>query len=320
MARGQPVSVEVSRARGQRSRIALGLPADAPLLDPIASAYVETLGGRVAVVTGAANGIGRSLAAAFGAHGCKVVLADLDGDALATATRELGDRGVEALAVPTDVSSWDSVRALADATESAFGAAHVLCNNAGIGGIGLATADLTIEDWTWTVGANLMGVVHGVQAFLPILLEQHEGHVVNTASAASFSGGSYNGPYCATKAAVLSLSESLSRELAEEGAPIGVTALCPGPVLTTISRSEERRPEHLRPTRVVAHTPENVAGFFVHQRTIGMSPDEVAPMVVDAVLANRFYVFPHRQMVVDAVRRRVDDVELGRNPAVFPLV
>src|SRR5262249_45249585 len=155
---------------------------------------------------------------------------------------ELEGAGVEVVSKPTDVSSYGSVAALAAAALEAFGCVHVVCNNAGISTSGVAIADLAVEDWRWTFEVNVFGVVHGLHAFLPILLEQDEAHIVNTASSAALSGTAYSGAYSATKAAVLSLSETLHRELADAGSNVGVSVLLPGAVRTTLSRSELRRP------------------------------------------------------------------------------
>ncbi|MCZ6785120.1 MAG: SDR family NAD(P)-dependent oxidoreductase, partial [Proteobacteria bacterium] len=178
---------------------------------------MEKLTGKVAVVTGGGSGIGEALARAFAGEGMHVVVADIEGEAAERVAREVRGTGARALAVRTDVADAESVRALADAVYAEFGAAHVLCNNAGVLLMGSAVG-ASVGDWQWVLSVNLMGVVHGVDAFLPRMrAQQGEAHIVNTSSVAALGGG---GPYGASKAAVLAFSEALHRELADEG--IGV--------------------------------------------------------------------------------------------------
>jgi NAD(P)-dependent dehydrogenase (short-subunit alcohol dehydrogenase family) len=200
---------------------------------------VKELSGRIAVVTGAASGIGRALASSFVAAGMSVVLADVEQEPLDLAVRELRDTGGQVLGVPTDVSRLDQVEALAEETMSRFGAVHVVCNNAGVGS-GAALAEIPLEVWQWVMGVNFWGVLYGCQVFLPLLRRQPEGHIVNTASVAALCGEApTTAPYVASKAAVLGLSEVLQRELEDAGEPIGVSVLLPGPVNTNIPTSED---------------------------------------------------------------------------------
>ena len=200
---------------------------------------MRDLDGKVAVVTGAASGIGRALADAFGAAGMGLVLADVEADPLVAAAAELGSRGVDAHAVVTDVAQADQVEALAVAAEDRFGAAHVVCNNAGVAPIG-PVLETRLEDWRWVFDVNLFGVVHGIQAFGPRLVAQGEGHIVNTASSGGLITVPGFGAYVATKHAVVGLSETLYQELAGTG--VGVSVLCPGLVATQIFESERNRP------------------------------------------------------------------------------
>lgn len=280
---------------------------------------MRTLTDRVVVVTGAGNGIGRALALAFGAAGARLVLADLEEGALGEVRAELESAGVDAIAQVTDVASYDSVERLADAACAAFGGVHVICNNAGISTSGIAFRDLTLEDWRWTIEVNVFGVIHGIQAFLPIILEQEEGHVLNTSSSAALTGNAYVASYGTSKAAVLHLSESLQRELVEDGANVGVSVLLPGPVRTTIGRSEERRPASLaRPASATrAHTPTRFAEYLENSRQIGMDPAELAAIALEAVRTDRFYVFSHPGSAELAAARGAD-IAAGRNPGVSP--
>jgi NAD(P)-dependent dehydrogenase (short-subunit alcohol dehydrogenase family) len=269
---------------------------------------MESLEGKVAVVTGAASGIGRGMADRFAAEGMQVVLADVEEGALADATRAIVDAGGAAVGVPCDVSSRASVDALAEAAVSRFGAVHLVCNNAGVaGGMG-SLWETTSKDWEWVLGVNLMGVVHGIQAFVPLMLDQGgDGHVVNTSSVLGLSSGG-GSIYSVTKHAVTRLSEGLLADLRAAGSGIGVSVLCPGLIATQIVSSDRNRPDALR-NEVDAAAAEDAAkqrdlvqDFFL---TEGMPPAEVAGMVVDAVTAQRFYVLTHPEMIKPAVEARL---------------
>lgn len=278
---------------------------------------MESLTGKVAVVTGAASGIGRSMADRFVTEGMKVVLADVEEGALEAATREIVDTGAEAVGVPCDVSSRASVDALAEAAVSRFGAAHVVCNNAGVaGGMG-PLWETTSKDWDWVLGVNLMGVVHGIQVFVPLMLDQGgDGHVVNTSSVLGLSSGG-GSIYSVTKHAVTRLSEGLLNDLRGAGSPIGVSVLCPGLIATQIVSSDRNRPDALRnevdtaATEDAAKQREAVQSFFMSE---GMPPAEVAGMVVDAISSDRFYVLTHPEMIKPHVEQRFRAVLDGTDP------
>lgn len=278
---------------------------------------MESLTGKVAVVTGAASGIGRSMAERFAAEGMKVVLADVEEAALAAATRAVADTGAEAEAVTCDVSSRAAVDALAEATVSRFGGAHVVCNNAGVAGGTGPLWGTTSKDWEWVLGVNLMGVVHGIQAFVPLMLEQGGGgHVVNTSSVLGLSSGG-GSIYSVTKHAVTRLSEGLLNDLRAAGSTIGVSVLCPGLIATRIASSDRNRPDELRDevdpavAEDVAEHREAMQGFFLSE---GMPPAEVAAMVVDAITAERFYVLTHPEMIKAHVEARLRAVLDGTDP------
>ena len=189
---------------------------------------------RVAVVTGAASGIGQAMAGRFAAAQMKVVLADVEAEALRATEHELKAQGAEALGVVTDVSKADQVENLAQRAVDAFGGVHIVCNNAGVGAGGL-TWSHPLKDWEWVMGVNLWGVIHGVRTFVPIMLEQGtDGHIVNTASMAGLVSGPFMSIYDVTKHGVVTLSESLHYELMMQAAPVKVSVLCPGFVLTNI--------------------------------------------------------------------------------------
>ncbi len=275
--------------------------------------------GRVAVVTGAASGIGLGMARSFTRLGMKVALADVEEDALAEAERGLVDAGKSVMAVVTDVSQRTSVEALAEAVAEHFGAVHVLCNNAGVSGGGGPLWETTARDWNWVLGVNLMGVVHGVQTFVPGMLAHGEaGHIVNTSSVLGLSTGA-GGIYGVTKHAVTRLSEGLYYDLRSADAKLGVSVLCPGMIATRILRSERNRPADLRnldasPRPDFAARRDAMEKLFLER---GMPPDEVGEIVVDAIEHERFYVLTHRE-VKQRVEVRMKDILEERNPSPLP--
>ena len=257
---------------------------------------------KVAVVTGAASGIGFGLARRFASDGMKVVMADVEEPALKSAADELESDGAEVLPVVTDVSDHDAVQALAAATFDRFGTAHIVCNNAGIG-TGGPTWTVTEAQWRWIIGVNLMGVVHGIQAFVPRFIEQGEGHVVNTASAAGLLSGPGMSPYFATKHAVVALSESLAADLAMAGADVGVSVLCPGFVRTRIQESDRNRPADVVAFEEQSPDLEARREFMNAAIAGGMDPAEVAEHVVAAIRAKKLHIFTHPEMIT-AIRQR----------------
>lgn len=241
--------------------------------------------GKTAVITGAASGIGRAVSLAFADRGAKLVMADVEADALEAARREAEARGAEAIAVVTDVTKQDSVEALADAAWSRFGAVHVVHNNAGVLIRG-NMLDADIKDWEWILAVNLWGVVHGVRAFVPRMLDAgEEGHIVNTASEAGHFAGDGYGVYNTSKFAVVGLTESLAREL--RNTRIGVSMLCPGQVETGIF-TNTNRPADFR--KQGDDTP-------AERRAVdnALAPADVAAMVLAAVEAGELYIFTHEE-------------------------
>src|SRR2546425_305442 len=205
---------------------------------------MKMLEGRVAAVTGAASGLGRAMALAFAGEGMHAALADVDEPGLKSTLNEVQSRGVRAFAMRVDVSRYQEVESFCSKAIAQFGATHVVCNNAGVSPLG-AVWENTLADWQWILGVNLWGVIHGVRAFVPGLLAQGEGHVVNTASVAGLISPPGMGAYNVTKHAVVALSESLYHDLRLRGSPVGVSVLCPAYVPTGIADSERNRPREL---------------------------------------------------------------------------
>jgi NAD(P)-dependent dehydrogenase (short-subunit alcohol dehydrogenase family) len=245
--------------------------------------------GKVAAVTGAASGIGRAMADRWAGLGMRLALADVEVEPLEVAAAELREAGHDVIAVPTDVSDGDQVDAFATATFEAFDTVHIVCNNAGVGGGGPMWT-LTTSDWRWVLGVNLWGVIHGIRAFVPRLVEQGAGHVVNTASVAGLSSPPMLGPYNASKHAVVTISETLRAELAMlADGDIGVTVVCPGWVRTRIGESDRNRPAALRNPEADDPVPDaaTALGNVLDQ---GMDPADLAADIEAAVRDDRLYV------------------------------
>jgi len=272
------------------------------------------LEGKVAVVTGAASGIGNAVATRLAGEGMRVVLADIEEGPLADAEKKLADDGATVLAVPTDVTKGDQVDALAAKTFEAFGTVHVVHNNAGVA-TGGPMWTLTEADWQWVLGVNLWGVIHGVRAFVPRLVEQGEGHVVNTASIAGLTSAPLMGPYNVSKHGVVTLSETLAAELALHGSPVKVSVLCPGWVNTRIDEADRNRPPELQPP-AEADTSMAEMGRQMLKSLLqsGLPPSEVAGRVLDAIREERFYILTHPEMT-PMIQHRMEDITEGRNPA-----
>ncbi len=260
--------------------------------------------GKVAVVTGAASGIGFAMAQRFAAEGMAVVLADIEADALEAAAASVAQAGHDVLAVPTDVSDPEAVDALADAAFARFDAVHLLCNNAGVtGASGGAEWEKPLSDWNWVLGVNFYGVVHGVRSFMPRLLEQGEGHVVNTASVAGLLPIPFMGPYTVSKHAVVGFSEALFHELAMLGGAVGVSVLCPGFVHTRLADSLRARPERFGGPAEVTPGVDLVLDLARGMVEGGSAPADVAGAVVDAVQAKRFWILTHEEYLEPIVTR-----------------
>lgn len=264
---------------------------------------------RVAVITGGASGIGLALAHAFVDQGMKVVLADRDEPRLRETSARLSENGGEVFGQVCDTAQEDSVQQLAEVVLARYGAAHVLCNNAGIAGVGDAWYD-PVDLWERVLSINVLGVVYGIRAFLPIMTAQGEGHIVNTASMAGLGPVPGAAPYAASKHAVVGLSESLYHELGAMGSPVGISVLCPAFVKT---RLMEHEPEEVATTGSMAALMNDFLRAGVEG---GIPANEVADQVVAAILARRFWVLTHpemRELPVERMRRAAAQ----ENPPVF---
>ena len=273
------------------------------------------LEGKVAVVTGAASGIGRALAERFLRQGMKVVLADIEEAPLALTRDALAKGGGEVIAVRTDVSRGEEVEALAERTFEAFGTAHVVCNNAGVG-VGGAAWQIEPADWSWILGVNLWGVVHGIRAFVPRMIEQEEGHVVNTASIAGLVSAPGMSAYSATKQAVVAVSECLHHDLAvATGGKVRVSVLCPGWVKTNIADSERNRPpsQDERAARARSLRERRIRESMRATIAAGIAPEEVAESVLRAIIENRFWILTHPR-TLGAVEARMRGILEGSAP------
>lgn len=264
---------------------------------------MKELGGKTAFVTGGASGIGFALGQAFVGAGMKVMLADIEADALANAVDRLREAGGSVDGVVCDVADPASVEQAAEASYRAFGKVHVVCNNAGVAG-GSGVDDISLDTWRWVLDVNLMGVLHGVRTFLPHLRAHGEGgHIVNTASMAGFESGLGFSPYGTSKYAVVAMSEGLAWQLAPLG--IGVTVLCPDFVRTRIGDSGRNRPHRYGPVRALdPASPGGVLAAEIAERLqSGLDPADVAAVALAAIRQNELYAFTHPEARVGVDRR-----------------
>jgi NAD(P)-dependent dehydrogenase (short-subunit alcohol dehydrogenase family) len=284
---------------------------------------VKDLSNKVAVVTGAASGVGRALAARCVREGMKVVLADIEAAALTETARELDAGGTDILVVRTDVSRADEVDTLARMTLDRFGAVHLLFNNAGVIKGGLLW-EYSLSDWEWMIGVNLWGVVHGVRTFVPLMLAQDvECHIVNTASIAGLIAPPNQGIYNVTKHGVVALTETLYRELAERSAKLKVSVLCPSHVRTRIYDAERNRPpvdhggdaaEPMTQKALEAIWSEIAERYKDYGGML--SPEYIADCTLDAIRDERLYILTHSELN-PLLLERTEAMTHGRNPLLF---
>jgi NAD(P)-dependent dehydrogenase (short-subunit alcohol dehydrogenase family) len=278
---------------------------------------MESLEGKVAVITGAGSGFGREFARLAHEYGMRLVLADVQADALAATADELRGKGAHPITAVVDVARSEQVSGLAERAYSEFGAVNLLFNNAGVGCGGFLW-ESSESDWQWVMGVNVMGVVHGIHAFVPRMLAANRGgepgHIVNTASMAGWVNPPLMGVYNVSKHAVVSLSESLYHDLRLAGSTIGVSLLSPAFVPTGIGQSERNRPSDLRNTREPTESQKLARAHSQKAVSSGkISAAEVAKMTFDSVRANRFYVFTHEK-IMPSVRERFEAALAGDSP------
>ena len=281
---------------------------------------MKNFNGKVAVITGAASGLGLEFANRAAALGMQLVLADVDQDGLDKARAELAGGGATVLAMQCDVRKGVQVQALADAAMAQFGAVHLVFNNAGVGSGGLIWEN-SEADWEWVLGVNLWGVIHGVHIFTPLMLEcaardpSFEGHIVNTASMAGLLNAPAMGVYNVSKHAVVSLSETLYHDLQLVGAPIGASVLCPYFVPTGISQSHRNRPLDVKMT--AGPTASQVAAQAMTSKAVEsgkVSAFDVARLTFEAIADGQFYIYSH-PAALGNVAERMDQIVHQRNPS-----
>jgi NAD(P)-dependent dehydrogenase (short-subunit alcohol dehydrogenase family) len=281
--------------------------------------------GKVAVITGAASGIGLDLAERCAKEGMKVVLAGINEDTLKKAEKDIKKKtGATTLVVKTDVSKAEDVKALAEKTLDAFGAVHLLFNNAGVSA-GSTVWGSTLADWQWVLGVNLWGVIYGIHFFVPIMLKQKtECHIVSTSSGNGLTAITNFGPYSVSKHGVVALSETLYRELEQGGHNIGVSVLCPGIINTKILECARNRPAELQDApgeESIDMTDPKVQEMMQSFKRIwanGMSPQQVADITFNAIREKKFYILPNMETAIPMIQARMEDILQQRNPTTVP--
>jgi NAD(P)-dependent dehydrogenase (short-subunit alcohol dehydrogenase family) len=269
------------------------------------------LKGKTAVITGGASGIGLATAIQFSKAGAKIVLGDIEDGPLEHQVKEMRSHGATVIGVHCDVAQESDVEALRDVALKEFGVVHLIFNNAGVAGG--STIGTPKKIWDWVMSVNLDGVVNGMNAFIPLFLEQNEGHVVNTASEAGLVGVAGMGPYNASKFAVVGISESLFHELANTGKNVHVSVLCPNFVRTRIFESERNMPKELAS---YAENPENeeikkIAAALVNA---GIDAADVAKAVEDAVVNEKFWILTHEHSAIRITELRLEWMRGGPSP------
>jgi NAD(P)-dependent dehydrogenase (short-subunit alcohol dehydrogenase family) len=271
--------------------------------------------GKVAVITGGASGIGRAMAERFAEEGMKIVLADIEATALETTAKEMRADGAEVTAVVCDVSKKEEVERLSQEAVKAYDTVHILCNNAGVSTTGF-TWEISLEDWDWVMGVNLWGVVYGTHYFTPIMMKNGDPcHIINTASMAGLTNGLNMTPYYVTKNGVVSMSETMHKELEMIKSEIKISVLCPGWVNTRIHESDRNRPSGQVQVDGSNEAAEQFRDMVAEMLKDGLSPEHVAQMVFDAVVEEQFYILPHAHWN-GIIETRMQDILEGRNPTI----
>ena len=277
---------------------------------------------RVAVVTGAASGMGLAFAHKFAEEGMSVVLADIEAEALSMAEAAVKAHGGKVAAVRTNVMTEQDIENLANTAFNTFGNVHILVNNAGVAASAATLRsrpwETPMSDWEWTWGVNFMGVLYGIRAFIPRMLENgEEGHIVNTASMAGLLTGA--NPYNVSKHSVVCLTEGIYKEFKGMGAKLSASVLCPGLIKTAILDAERNRPPEFGPATETGAQRSEVQQFsamFTAAINSGYKPEDVAQQVFEAIRDDKFYIFPAQENILGSVRARMEDIINQRNPAI----
>lgn len=264
--------------------------------------------GKTAVITGGASGIGRGIARCLATEGMNIVVADIEQAPLDEVVAELEERGAAALGIRTDVSDLDQVQALADAAVGRFGSVEVLCNNAGVG-ISAPVGETSIEDWRWTLDIDLWGPIYGVHVFLPLMEAQGEGHINSTASLAGLYCSPSLGAYNVAKHGVVALMATLERDLRLAKSNVRASVLCPGPINTNIVDSQRSRDPDSAAQHIETEAGDKFWDILTRSLADGMDPDEVGPMILDAVVHDRFWVLTHPDMARGTLQQATQMLE-----------
>jgi len=282
---------------------------------------MKDLNGKVAVITGGASGLGKAFAEKFGSAGMKLALADVEVPVLEETVANLRSTGIDAIGIPCDVSDAESVKNFSDSVFSEFGAAHLLCLNAGVAATG-PIVESSLEEWKWVLGVNLYGIIHGLDAFLPQLVQQNEGHVVMTASIAGHTSFANMASYNASKHATVTIAETLFAEMKEAKLDVGVSCLCPGFVATNIFTSDRNKPEEVQTALAEPPSEEEVTqreAALEWLRANALQPGFVADLVHDAVVEKKFWIFTEESHT-HAVKARHTEIQERRDPTAERII
>ena len=282
---------------------------------------MKDLNGKVAVITGGASGLGKAFAEKFGSAGMKLALADVEVPVLEETVANLRSTGIDAIGIPCDVSDPESVKNFSDSVFSEFGAAHLLCLNAGVATTG-PIVESSLEEWKWVLGVNLYGIIHGLDAFLPQLVQQNEGHVVMTASIAGHTSFANMASYNASKHATVTIAETLFAEMKEAKLDVGVSCLCPGFVATNIFTSDRNKPEEVQTALAEPPSEEEVTqreAALEWLRANALQPGFVADLVHDAVVEKKFWIFTEESHT-HAVKARHSEIQERRDPTAERII
>ena len=282
---------------------------------------MKDLNGKVAVITGGASGLGKAFAEKFGSAGMKLALADVEVPVLEETVANLRSTGIDAIGIPCDVSDAESVKNFSDSVFSEFGAAHLLCLNAGVATTG-PIVESSLEEWKWVLGVNLYGIIHGLDAFLPQLVQQNEGHVVMTASIAGHTSFANMASYNASKHATVTIAETLFAEMKEAKLDVGVSCLCPGFVATNIFTSDRNKPEEVQTALAEPPSEEEVTqreAALEWLRANALQPGFVADLVHDAVVEKKFWIFTEESHT-HAVKARHSEIQERRDPTAERII